>query len=666
MGKGKQNMSRLHIDFETYSEAPIKTTGLHRYVADDSFEILCMAWAIDDDKPQLWLPGDPVHPELHACLTDGITRIYAYNAQFEKAVFDKCYEQFYLTRPIPVGRFRDTQALVASYSLPLTLEKAAEALGLPADQQKDKRGKYLINKLCKPKKWSNATPFTRWTLELAPGDFLDLYEYCKQDVVTERAVLLALPRLELLPLEQLVWEHTVKQNDRGLFIDYELVESVNLILEQYKEEQEELLSDLTDGAITTGNQRDRIIAFCQANGLKITSLTAETVRKAIAWEHTPDIVRKVLLIRQNLSKTSTAKFKKIVQMICPDNTVKGNLFYWGAITGRYGGRGFQMHNLPRRKEEDPTELIEAFKTNCLSEVKKFGDNVMENASKLVRSCIVPPPGYKLIVADYSSIENRALHACAYDWKTVKDFRENMDQYKTFASVKFRVPYDQVNDEQRFHGKVAILGLGYMMGGKTYEAEMKRWGLDPRPGEAAADVKLYRQTYPLVVKLWFDLYKAAMYTVRTGRVGEYNGIKFGIVKDRLMMKLPSQRMICYTSPRIEKRRMSWGEMKDVITFMGVNPYNKKWQRLQITPGRLTENLIQGLCRDILVQGCINAEGWGITVVGSVHDEILGYIPETSITDETLPKFEQLICDMPKWAEHIPLAAKGYIADRYKKD
>jgi len=362
--------------------------------------------------------------------------------------------------------------------------------------------------------------------------------------------------------------------------------------------------------------------------------------------------------------------------MCSDGTVKSNLIYSPTVTGRFAAAGLQLQNLPARvkfkdvlkenacstEAESIIRCIEAFEEG-LEAVKELTPNVMALASLMVRPCIIPPEGCTLRVSDYSSIENCALHWCAMDTLTCQEFEDGLDQYKTFASDRYKIPYDAVTDTQRFHGKTAVLGLGYQMGDKTYRATAAGYGLELSEQDSKDTVAFYRRKYKEVVRLWYKLYKAARGAVELGGVMEYGNTRFMVQHDRLYMKLPSGRLIAYNQPRVEERKMPWGEMKSVITFMGINPYTNKWARLAISPGRLVENQVQGLTRDILVQGLLNVERAGYKVIGSIHDEGIAYAPEDF---GSIEEFDQLMCEMPPWADGLPLKAKGYEAMRYRKE
>jgi DNA polymerase len=555
-----------------------------------------------------------------------------------------------------------------NYPRDLDTSSVVTGTGVPKDQE----GKSLINKLCKPKKYYQSTPFTRWTPELAPHDFKKFYEYCRQDVNAERAIYNKL-NFQLGELETKVWRHTVIQNDRGLRIDVPLVQDIITVINEYKKEMTKKLIDHTNGEVTTGNQRDKMLEYCQRRGVELPDLTEATVLWAMHKEEFPYEIRKLMFFRRKLSKTSTAKYNKMLESICNDGTVKDNLIYSSTVTGRYAAAGLQIQNLPARlsfkkvldanypgTDEEAIQLaIDAF-GDGLDAVKELTKNVMQLASVMVRPCLIPPTGHQFYVSDYSSIENRALHWEADDRDTLREFEQGLDQYITFASALYQIAYDKVSDQQRFHGKTAILGLGYMMGDTTYQSTAAGYGIDLTLAQAKATVNLYRSKYKLVKDFWFKLYREARQAVSLNKTTEYNGIYFRVKHNRLLMRLKSGRCIAYNSPKVESKMMPWGEMKPTITFMGINPYSRKWSRMQITPGRLTENLIQADCREILVQGLLNVEMAGYKVLGSLHDEGIAIAKEGDIE-----QFNQLMCDMPSWTGGLPLSAGGWVGMRYRK-
>ena len=651
----------MHLDFETYCDLNLLIVGLHRYMEHPSFELLCYAYDLNKDgniKTVGWKEEDP--KEFIDALKDDSVIIKAYNAQFERKVI-----LYHFGLDLPPSRFICSQALACTNSYPAKLEDVGNIL-LPQDKQKLKRGRELINLFCKPRKPTKADSRTRIYPTDEPKQFLEFIDYCRQDVVAESAIVDLLPRPHLQSKEQEIWEHTVIQNDRGLPIDIEMVDQVVDVLEEWKEKVTKKLCKYTNNEITTGGQIQRIKVWCERYNYPMPIFDQEHMAKALKDPKLPNEVKKIIKFRQALGKTSTAKFVKLQEMLCEDQTVKGNLFYYGTITGRYGGRGFQMQNLPRAKTKDPLALRKAFME------RKVEGNVAEHASKLIRPSIFAPEGFMVCAADYSSLENRGLHWVAGDEDTLEEFRQGKDQYITFAAARYGRPYEEIlegylsgdefYDTLRFRGKVAVLGLGYKMWIDTYIATADGWGLKLTREEAESDIYFYRNKYPLVKRLWYKLYKAARICVETNQPTKYNNIRFRIIQGRLYMILPSGRPIVYNSPLVEEVPY-FGKTKLAITFMGKNPYSSKWQRLQITEGRLTENAIQGLGREVQTHGALEAEYIGYPIVGSVHDENIAIIPEGFGSVE---EFCKLNCKMGDWAKGLPLKATGYIEKRYKKD
>lgn len=654
----------MNLDFETYCDLDLTKVGLHRYAEHPSFEVLCLAWKTEAmDEPVLWLPGDKPDPRMVKAFKNETLR--AYNATFEIEVIEKCFPELGLDEPPPVSQWIDTQALVCTNSYPASLDDAGSII-LQEKFRKDKRGKELIKLLCKPRKPTKADSRTRLTKEDEPGLFQELYDYCLKDVVAESEIVKVLPRPYLQKKEQKIWEHTVLQNKRGLPIDIEMVDQVVDVLEEWKGKRQEELIEYTGGVITTGGQIARMKKWAEHYKYPMPTFDQEAMAKALKDPNLPEEVERIIEFRQQLGKSSTAKFNKLQEMLCEDTTVKGNLFYYGTITGRYGGRGFQMQNLPRAKTKDPESLREKFMR------REVEGNVAVEASKLIRPAILAPEGKILCVADFSSVENRGLHWLANDQHTLDEFREGKDQYATFAAARFGVSYGELMegyeagedyyDNLRFRGKVAILGLGYKMWVDTYIATCESWGFKIDKESATEDVMFYRQKYKEVVKLWSRLYKAAVLCVQHNQPTQYNNIRFQVIQNRLYMILPSGRPIVYNRPKVEKVDY-FGKQKTALTFMGRNPYTTKWMRMQITEGRMTENAAQGLCRDIQCYGALNCEEAGYHILGSVHDENISMVDEGFGSVE---EFCDLNCSMGEWADGLPLEATGYMEKRYRKD
>ena len=103
-------------------------------------------------------------------------------------------------------------------------------------------------------------------------------------------------------------------------------------------------------------------------------------------------------------------------------------------------------------------------------------------------------------------------------------------------------------------------------------------------------------------------------------------------------------------------------KDTIEYWAVNSLTKKWTTERTFGGKLTENIVQGLCRDIIAGAMIALDDVGYSVVNSVHDEIISEVPEDfGSVDEML----RIMCQVPDWAKGFPIAAEGKEGIRYGK-
>jgi len=650
---------QLHLDFETFSSVDIKKAGLYKYTESPDFEPLCLAWAIDDEEPKLWVCKNPIPPGLKEYLEDPGVTLCAFNAAFEHECFQQRYKEFGLTSPPALSRWNDIQALTARFAISVDLAKAAKRLGLK--EKKDSRGKALIRRFCVPRKPTKKNPATRIRPQDDPAGFYDLCVYCKQDVVVEREIQNALPKPRLSAFEQKVWEHTIITNKRGLPVDSELVDSVLVVLEKWKKKGIARLKELTNEEVTTPFQVARILEFLKSQGLTINNLQAGTVTELLERTDLSPVAREILELRQKLSYSSTKKYHRLQASICKDGTVKGNVQYHGAGTGRYAGRGFQLHNLPRKKDENPEILIKAFKSRDISH-PLIAENAMFLATLLVRNTLLAPPGKSFVWADYASVENRGLHWAAGDTITLEEFAQGLDQYKVFASKAWGIPLEKVTKEQRTLAKAIVLGCGYQMGAKTFQATMAAGGAYISLEQAQEYVNLYRNTYPLVKRLWHRINAAAIQCVQTGHVTQYKKVQFGYFKNNLFMKLPAGRTICYPEAEIEMVTMPWGEEKPAVVAFTEDSKTHQWVRRPIRPGRFTENLVQGLCRDILVYGMFQAEKHGYTIVGHIHDEPISLVDDSFGSPE---EFASIICKKPRWAKGLPLAADAHRAKRYSK-
>ena len=642
----------MNVDFESYSAHPIKF-GSFRYAMDKSTEILCVAYGTSKDNVKLWHPGMPDPVELLNHIADG-GLVKGWNVTFEYAIFNYCAVK--LGWPtLTIEQTRCTQADALALSLPAALGMCAEALGT-ADQ-KDKRGKQLIRLLCMPRKPTKTDARTRLTREEEPELFKELDDYCIQDVITEMAIGEILPR-KVIGQELELFHLTLRINERGVPIDLPLVESIIKARKAYEIKLNKEVVEVTDGVLKNPNSPIKNLHWLDSQGFALTSCTKADIQNLLKRD-LPDNVRRFLEIRSELSRTPIKKFDFIIEAICPDGTIKNNLIWHKATTGRFAGAGFQMHNLPRDSSENPEELITRFLEDDLALA-----NIYDEAIKLVRTCVTAPKNKKLVVSDFSSIENRVTAWLAGDEQTLQDFIDGIDQYKTAAASIYQVVYDEVNKDQRQLGKISVLACCFGGGWKTFKKVCEeQWGIKITDDESKDIVEGYRKKYYLIVRFWYNLYDAAMDAIASpGKATVCGLIKFRVMDDFLYMRLPNGRLIAYYKPELNMVMTPWGQEKLAITHMGQNTYTRKWERLTVIPGRLTENVVQATARDFLTESMLRAEKADYPLIGCVHDENIAL---TDFEFGSIDSFNDIMAQVPEWGFGCPIGAEGYEGKRYKK-
>lgn len=636
-------MSLIQIDFETKSDVDIIKCGAAKYFAGKDADILFLSYKIDDGETKQWfthqpLPAFMLNPKHHV--------FYAFNALFEYRAWNFIGAVKYGFGKIELNQMIDAMAICGRFAYPQRLSNVGDVLDLGI--KKDERGKALIKKICCP-------PY-----DYTIAEFQEFKQYGLTDVYTMNDLREALPAYTLSPLEQQIWEMTQEINLRGIPIDIAAVKQILAVTEAYKIEQNKLLPSLTGGSVTRATQRQRIVNWLKRQGIPVPNLQAATVEKLLKRDDLSDSVRLVLTLRQELGKSSTAKYQKLVDQT-HEGRIYDNLRYGGANTLRWAGMGFQLHNLPRSKVKDADPIIASFMD--LSAIESDPINL---AKSIIRGMIKAPKGKVLLAMDYSSIENRGLAWLANDEYTLNLFRKGLDQYIDMAAYFYDTPYDKVTEDERAFGKMVVLGCGYGLGANGLIENAKGWGINLSYSEAELAVNSYRQKYKKVVDLWYASKRAAINAIsHPGRAFQVNSIAFKVVKDRnhnvwLQMTLPSGRAIYYNSPEIGD-----GEYGPEPTAMGINPYSKKWQRLKIIPGRFVENQCQATCRDILANGKLNLRAAGYPLIGSIHDEVILELEESWENDKTYKAVKSLLCKNPEWALDFPLEAEGAFMKRYRK-
>lgn len=648
-------MVNLHLDLETRSPADLAAVGPRRYARAPGAAVLLCAYAFDDGPVQVWEAcKGPMPRELEAALRDPHVLKWAHNAAFERAMLEDV-----LGIPCPPEQWRCTQALALSLALPASLEACAEALGLPV--RKDPAGKRLIKLFSQPHDAFGEPGFT--PPEAAPEDWRAFVDYCRRDVEVERAIHMALIDHDMPAHEWALWALDQRINDRGLPVDRALVDAALRVDAGNRERLMARAREIT--GLANPNSREQLLAWLSDQGVEAEALTRADVDELISREGLTPEALEMLSIRRQLARTSVQKFQALARATGDDGRVRGCFQFYGARTGRWAGRIFQPQNIARGALPTPEAMATAREAVLTGDAEFVGmaydDDVTEVLASLIRPAIRAPEGRKLVVADYSSIESVMVAWAAGAGNMLDVFRDGRDIYKDFASRLFGVGYEAVTKKQRQFAKPAVLGAVYMLGARGLRAYAKNYGVELTDTEADRHIRTFREAYPAIPRFWARLADAAFACAAkdgaTARVGAFLFRREGLW---LFIDLPGGRSLAYRRPRIELV-----EGREAVCYDGVDNCARKWGRLTTHPGKLTENIVQAIARDVLKAGLTRAAADpGLAVVGHVHDEI---IAEADADDE--PALARLIGHMTApigWCADAPIRAAGWEGCFYRKD
>ena len=685
-------MPKLDLDFETYSPLDIGQVGAHKYALHPETEVLMAAWGVDHGPVNLWVPaeGQPMPAQLEALLCDPNVEVHAYNAQFERLIL-----WHVLGYRIPIEHFRCTMTHAWTLSFCGNLAMVGEQMGLGQDQRKLTTGKQLINRFCKPAPSNHkADRYTRFT---HPDEWARFKEYCVQDVVAEREIALLLAGYPMHPDELDLWFWDQEVNDRGVPVDMDLVNAAVFLEGKEKARLRHEMNRLTH--LENANSNPQLMQWLDVRGVRLPNMQAETLAKACKEIEDP-LILQVLEMKSGVAKVSTTKWKAFQRATCDDGYLRGMFQFGGAQrTQRWAGRIVQLHNLKRPgKDLESTidQVVDVLLTRDLGLVHALVDDVLGLLSEGVRCAITAPEGYLLSPCDLSSIESRVLGYVAGCERINRIFREGKDTYKDFAMELFNVPYAHVTKAQRGYSKPPTLGCGYQLGGPGLVAYAESMGVEMPLEDAKRAVSLYREIYPEVPLLWQWLIETCKEVTEQHVAREGYTVRVYRDPNFLFIELPSGRRLAYFQPLVlpmvppwEKERVEReietmlqlypGMTEDearkevgpphkvpTLTYMGMNQYSKKWERLTTHGGKITENIIQAIARDVLAFHMRKTEEYlGPIIRGHVHDEQIPVVP-TDTAPQYLQHLEQVMSIAPPWAPALLLDAKGFITRRYRKD
>lgn len=674
-------MTILFLDYETRSPVDLKKEGLARYAADPRTEIMCGAYAFDDEPIEVWLPPQPCPERVKQHIAAGGT-VIAHNIQFDRALNNAVAVKYGWPK-LDLSQCRCTLAACYSMALPGALENAAHALGLKIS--KDTEGRSLMLKCCKPR---------------ADGTYYDtpearkrLAQYCAVDVAVEREIY---KRVMALPdREQKLWELDQIINLRGIPFDMDSLRAAVKVADVEKIRLNKEMAVVTQGAVAACSALPALKEWAADFGVMPDSL-AKAELNDLLEDDIPEEVKAVLRVRQAAGRFTSISKLDAIERRQINGRVPYTFQYHAATTGRWAGRGIQPQNFTRDLPEPAVveDILELLRVGSVDQIRDCHGEPSTMISKCLRGFIHAAPGKVLMGGDFANVEGRGIAWLAGDSRKLTAFQEydigiGPDIYLVSAERIWGRPFTE-KDPERQHGKVAELACGFG-GGKGGLLKMAKTYLVKIDEVLAEDIKTrWREAHPEIVKYWYDLENAAIRAVKSSGEIFSAGHKGREIKFRkrgsfLWCRLPSGRNLCYPYPTIiEAGRFG----KPALTFKGVpdtlvwstytgqrergeanttyvvedKDNTREWCRMATYSGKLAENITQAICRDLLAEAMTRVEAAGFPIAHHAHDEI---VVEGYFKQEHLAKFQELMTVVPAWAAGFPIAASCWLNARYIK-
>lgn len=619
-----------------------------------------------------WTPGDPPpHDLLIHIFMGGMVR--ARNAFFEYSIWSNVCDKRMGWGPLPYDQTFCDMTLGYSLGLPGKLDTLCKVLGTP---EKDMSGNRVMQKLCKPRKPTKNNPATRWTPENAPEDFAQLYDYCDTDVIAEHGAAKKMP-FYWTDTEKRLYRLDQEINARGVAVDIEAARAMTSIIDRQITEANSRIYELTGGAVEAVSQVGRIKKFLESRGVVVTSLDKN---------HAPGVLRslepgspeyEVVRLRTEYGSAAVKKAYAFVNTVGSDGRVRGITQFHAGHTGRWGGRLVQPQNFPNSWPwaegdfESRDRAIEDLKTLPYELFTQKYPNTLEVIYGCLRGLFWSRPGCDLICSDFSAIEAVVLAVLSECRWRIDVFKTHGKIYEKTASTLTGVPFDEILAYKKEHGehhphrkkgKVAELASGY----QGSVGAWKQFGADEfmTDEEIQFAVDAWRQASPEIPQLWRDTERAAINaTKQPGITFRCGYTSYVAHSDRLFCLLPSGRVFVYNKPSVRPKMMPWGKVKDALYFWGVDSVTKQWVEKDTYGGKLVENTVQAVARDLLAYSLLSLRAAGYLPVLHVHDEVACEVPEGA---GSIQHFENAMSQLPDFARDWPVRVSGtYRAKRYRK-
>ena len=662
-------MSILWLDYETRSRCDLRTRGSYNYARHLSTQIICMAYAFDDEDVALWWPSEPFPQKIVDYIETG-GQIRAHNAGFDRLITEYVLCQDFDVPTPALFQWYCTAAQARANCAPGSLEDVGRFAS--SSMRKDHRGNQLIRLLCIPK--------ADGTFSTDPILLAEMGNYAMQDVRTMRAISKALR--ELSSDELMDYHVNERINDRGVLLDKPLAESAIRYASHELAEIENLVSEITQGEISSvrsprmkewvlarvGDDAKKLMENYKDGDKKYSIDKAVRANLLILAEENPEQippeVADVIQCASDLWASSVAKFNRLKELADEDdNRVRGAfVFAGGSATGRASSYGAQLHNMPRKCAKNPTAVRQAM-VRGHAIVPAFGSKVTDILKSMLRAALIPAKGKSLVVADWSAIEARvnpwlSMHSSSKDLLDV--FVTGRDIYVREAAGIFNCAEDAITPDKRQLGKIAILSLGFGGGAGAFTAMSRAYGTSMSEAEIKRIINAWRRNNPWAVDLWGALESAYTRAMRNkGHEITAHRITYLFDGLHLWYSLPSGRVLCYPYARLEEdgvtyAKAAWKPAADA----------KEWPRARLWKGLACENIVQATANDVLRHSLRVLEAEGFAITAHVHDEIIVECDSTD-AERVKQRMYEVMTTPPEWASGLPLNAEINILQIYGK-
>ena len=619
-----------------------------------------MAYAFGDGEPELWWGDEPFPVAVIEHFNSG-EPVWAHNAQFEQHIFEFVIAEDYNFTPPKPEQWRCSMAAAITSGYPGGLDAAAQSLGLK--YQKNKHGTRLIKEYCCP----------GFLTEFKPGDKELMGEYCRYDVKVMQELVKC-----TRDLTDDEWEEyglNTRINNRGLPIDKEFCLAALSYADQIAAEASANISALTGGLMTKATQRKSRDAWLfpkltapqldlltvYKKGEKKVSLDQDHRAYLLACEDLDPDARSLLEFIDNAGSSALKKYA-VACHTNSDGRVYNTFLFNGAQTGRFSGKGLQPHNFRRDAygANEAENLIQDIVEGI--ELEKPSNTM----ARLLRSMIKSDTG--LYWVDWSAIEGRVapwLANCPSGEAKLDLYRQDKDVYVVTAAAMFNVAEADVDKDFRQSGKIAELSLQFGGSHNALIGMAKNYGVVFEEDEARDIVIKWRKANRWAEQIWAQYDKAIACAVQVpGTPVEVGKVKFmsdGV--NFLWCELPSGRFLAYPKPKWEPYTTPWGAEQVGATFQisMKPPAGKPALRNHLRGALAFQNSVQGMAACILRRTLVEADKGGLSIIGSVHDEVIG---EGPLADGEL--LNEIMLEELSWAPGLPLATGGVMTGkRYGK-